>query len=278
MKIGAHVSSSGSVDKAIDRAQEIGAECIQIFASGPTNWHVKAHPQKEIDAFKEKTKKTGIGPMVLHGVYLINLGSPNPDLVAKGIDSLINYQKVASYLGGLGTIFHIGSHKGQSFEKVLPQVAAAFHKVLEGMPKDVSLIIENSAGMGNSIGATFTEIGAVIKEVGDPRVKVCLDTQHSFANGYDVATKDGLNRAMEEFEREIGLKKLVAVHANDSKCPLGGGLDRHDNIGEGPIGMKGFANIMKHPAFKDVPFYLEVPGFADEGPDAKNVERLKSLR
>ncbi|MBM4405687.1 MAG: deoxyribonuclease IV [Chloroflexi bacterium] len=278
MKIGAHVSAAGSLDKAIDNAQRIGAECIQIFASGPTNWHVKNHSPKELQAYKEKAARTGIGPCVLHGVYLINFGSPNPDLVAKGIESLLQYQRVAGNIGAMGTIFHIGSHKGQSFEKVLPQVAAAFHKVLDAMPKDVSLIIENSAGMGNSIGATFAEIGAVIKEVGDPRVKVCLDTQHSFANGYDVATKDGLNRVMEELEKEVGAKKLVAVHANDSKCPLGGGLDRHDNIGEGPIGMKGFANIMKHPAFKDVPFYLEVPGFDGEGPDAKNIERLKGLR
>jgi apurinic endonuclease APN1 len=161
---------------------------------------------------------------------------------------------------------------------VLPQVVRALHQVLEGTPPGPWLIIENSAGMGQSIGASFAEIGQVIRAVGSDRVKVCLDTQHSFANGYNVATKDGLEAAMDEFEREIGLGRLVAVHANDSKCPFLGGLDRHENIGEGHIGRKGFEVIMAHPAFQDVPFILEVPGFDNEGADKRNVDILKAMR
>jgi apurinic endonuclease APN1 len=151
-------------------------------------------------------------------------------------------------------------------------------EVLEKSPKGVWLIIENSAGMGQSIGASFAEIGRMIKETGNDRVKVCLDTQHAFANGYNVGTKDGLDAAMEEFDREIGLKRLVAVHANDSKCPFLGGLDRHENIGEGHIGRKGFETIMGHRAFRDVPFLLEVPGFENTGPDKKNIDILKRMR
>ncbi|MBI3743329.1 MAG: deoxyribonuclease IV [Chloroflexi bacterium] len=278
MRIGAHVSSSGSIDKAVDRVMEIGAEAVQMFASGPTNWHIKDHPQKDRDAYKAKAKEHGIGPTFFHGVYLINLGSPNPELRAKGVQSLIGYQQVAATLDGAGTIFHVGSHKGHGFETIVPQVVKHLTEVLEAAPPGPSLIIENSAGMGNSIGASFAEIGTLIKALGSDRVKVCLDTQHSFANGYNVATKVGLNAAMDEFDREIGLKKLVAVHANDSKCPLLGGLDRHANIGEGHIGLAGFENIMRHPAFKDVPFLLEVPGFDNNGPDKKNVDILKSMR
>ena len=278
MKIGAHVSSSGSIDRAIDRAGEIGAEAVQIFLSGPTAWRVKDHPEKDREAYKAKAKETGIEPTFFHGVYLINLGSPNPELVDKGVGSLIAYQVGAATIDCLGTIFHVGSHKGQGFEAVLPRVVQSLRQVLEGSPEGPWLIIENSAGMGQSIGASFAEIGRIIREVGSERIMVCLDTQHSFANGYDVATQDGLNSTMEEFDREVGLDRLVAVHANDSKCPLDGGIDRHENIGEGYIGLKGFEVITRHPAFEDVPFLLEVPGFERSGADRKNVEILKAIR
>jgi apurinic endonuclease APN1 len=139
-------------------------------------------------------------------------------------------------------------------------------------------VLENSAGMGGAIGSRFDELGRIIREAGSPRVKVCLDTQHAFAAGYDLKTKDGLEAAMSEFEERIGLDRLVAVHANDSKCPLAGGVDRHENIGEGHIGLDGFENILSHPAFAEVPFLLEVPGFANEGPDRRNVDILKAVR
>ncbi|MBI4311594.1 MAG: deoxyribonuclease IV, partial [Chloroflexi bacterium] len=140
------------------------------------------------------------------------------------------------------------------------------------------LIIDNSAGMGNHIGSTFHEIGRIMQAVADPRMKVCLDTQHCFAAGYNVATKDGLDAAMAEFDREVGLANLAAVHANDSKQALASGVDRHENIGEGHIGLDGFLNILRHPAFRDVPFLLEVPGFENKGPDKRNVDILKELR
>ena len=134
-------------------------------------------------------------------------------------------------------------------------------RVLDETPDDTWLILENSAGMGGSIGSKFSELAAIMKEVASPRLKVCLDTQHAFATGYQVATPDGLAATLDEFEREVGLANLVAVHANDSKCPLGGGVDRHENIGEGYIGREGFRVILAHPAFRDMPFLLEVPGF-----------------
>jgi apurinic endonuclease APN1 len=150
--------------------------------------------------------------------------------------------------------------------------------VLDATPDDAWLILENSAGMGGAIGSKFAELGRIIRDVGSERVKVCLDTCHTFAANYDVATRAGLDSTMAEFDKEIGLDRLVAVHANDSKAPLGGGLDRHANIGEGHIGREGFLNILSHPAFSDMPFLLEVPGFDNEGPDAQNVAILKELR
>ena len=278
MRIGAHVSAAGKLELALDRAEEIGAEAVQIFLSGPQAWRVREYPAKETDAYKVKSRETGIGPTFFHGVYLINLATPNLENLAKGVESLVKYQNAAAAIECQGTIFHVGSHRGASFEAVLPQVVSAFHEVLEATPEGPWLIIENSAGMGHSIGSSFQEIGRMLGEVGSDRVRVCLDTQHSFANGYNVATQEGLDATMEEFEREIGLDKLVAVHANDSKCPLDGGIDRHENIGEGHIGREGFEMIMQHPAFADVPFLLEVPGPDKKGPDRQNVDLLKEMR
>lgn len=278
MKIGAHVSSAGKLDLAIDRASDIGAEAVQIFLSGPQAWRVKEPSPLEAETYRKKSKQSGIQPTFFHGSYLVNLGTPNAENLVKGVDSLVKYQTGAAALGCLGTIFHVGSHRGAQFENVLPQVVRAFHEVLEATPEGPWLIIENSAGMGHSIGATWAEVGRIIKEVGSDRVKVCMDTQHSFANCYNVATKDGLDATMEEFDKEIGLERLVAVHANDSKCPFQGGIDRHENIGEGFIGLKGFEVIVRHPAFEGVPFLLEVPGYEHKGPDKKNVDALKGLR
>ena len=149
---------------------------------------------------------------------------------------------------------------------------------LEGSPKEAGLIVENCAGMGSKIGASFGEIGRLIQAVGSPRMKVCLDTEHCFAAGYNIADPKALDEAMHEFDREIGLERLVAVHANDAKVELGSGVDRHENIGDGHIGTAGFEVLMGHPAFGDVPFLLEVPGFEKDGPDKKNVDILKRIR
>jgi len=141
------------------------------------------------------------------------------------------------------------------------------------------VLLETNAGQGNCIGRTFAELGAIIRGLdGDPRVGVCFDTCHVFAMGYDIANREGCEQTMEEFEREVGVDRLVAVHANDSKMPLGGVRDRHENIGDGEIGLDGFRTMMQHAAFRDVPFLLEVPGLEGNGPDAENINRLKAIR
>ena len=278
MRIGAHVSTAGGLDQAIGRAQGIGAECVQIFASAPQSWAFKPVPEEQVIAFRQKSAEAGMGPAFLHGIYLVNLGSPQTENLNRSMTALTNYMQAASQIGAQGVIFHSGSHKGVGFDAVFEQTVARLGQVLERSPEDAQLIIENCAGMGNHIGASFAEIGRIIKALDSPRVKVCMDTQHSFAAGYDVATREGLDRAMDEFDREIGLEHFVAVHANDSKIVLGGGVDRHENIGEGNIGIAGFEVIMAHPAFRDLPFLLEVPGTDRSGPDLANVERLKAIR
>lgn len=278
MRIGAHVSTSGGTDKAIDRAVDIGAEAIQIFSGAPQAWRRKSYKADEVAEFKKKSAEKDVGPAFIHGLYLVNLASQNPDLIVKSFTALVEEMQAASLIGAKGVIFHLGSHKGAGYEACVDQVIDQCRKVLAATPDDAWLILENSAGMGGAIGSKFAELGRIARDSGSDRVKVCLDTCHTFAAGYDMATPDGLAATMDEFDREIGLERLVAVHANDSKAPLAGGLDRHANIGEGHIGRDGFANIMSHPAFADVPFLLEVPGFDNEVPDAKNVAILKELR
>ncbi len=256
----------------------MGAETIQVFSGAPQAWRRKNYKKEEVEAFKARLKETGIGPVFIHGLYLMNFGTDNPELLKKSQEALIAEMNSASLIGARGVIFHLGSHKGAGFEARVGQVIDQCRQVLEATPDDAWLILENAAGQGGAIGSKFAELGRIAQESGSDRVKICLDTQHTFAAGYDVKTREGLDATMAEFDKEIGLDRLAAVHANDSKIELGGGRDRHENIGEGFIGRDGFENLLSHTAFADVPFLLEVPGFDDSGPDKANVEILKELR
>lgn len=280
--IGAHVSAAVSLEMSIERARSIGADCFQIFISPPRQWNKTVHNQEEILRYKVKVDKSGIGPNFIHGTYLVNLASGNSEHIDKSIDWLAYALDIAGEAGVKGVIFHTGSHTGRGFENTLPQIVKAIEKIFtkvlaSGIAPSPFLILENSAGAGGSIGGQFAQLGQIIKQVNHDRVKICLDTCHAFAAGYDVGTKQGLQKTLEEFDKAIGLKNLVAIHANDSKFDLGSGKDRHANIGEGFIGSEGFANMLNHPSLKHLPFILEVPGFAETGPDKGNIDTLKSL-
>jgi deoxyribonuclease-4 len=277
MKIGAHVSAAAPLAKCVDRACDIGAEVVQIFASGPQSWRPGSHTDEAMAGLKSRANECGIEPVFLHGVYLVNLATADPTLLNRSVGSLKQYLAFCGATGACGTIFHVGSHKGSGFDGVLSQIAASIERVLEATPPQTWLILENSAGQGGTVGGRFAELEAIIKAVGSDRVKVCLDTCHLYAAGYDIATPDGCNATMEEFDRVVGLDRLVAVHANDSKAGLGSGLDRHENIGEGQIGTEGFRVITAHPAFRDVPFILGVPGYEGKGPDKRNIDTLRAI-
>ena len=278
MLIGAHVSTAGGVEKSIKRAQDIGAECMQVFASSPRTWKFRPIPDDNASKFRTAASEASMGPTVLHASYLVAIASSDPALVERSVQSLINHLRASEQLGALGLIFHPASHKGRGFDAVFDQFVTNVQTVLEEAPGESLLMLETSAGSGDHIGSKFEELGKLIKAIDNPRVAVCLDTQHVWAAGYDIVDKDGFEATIDEFDRDIGLDLLRSVHANDSKRELGSSVDRHDNIGEGLIGEAGFANVMSHPAFKDLPFYLEVPGFDKSGPDKPNVEALKRIR
>ena len=272
------MSTSGGLDKAIDRGAEIGCEAIQIFGSPPQGWAFKMPADEQLAEFRRKSEEAHIAPVYLHAIYLINLGTPKEDNLAKGKASLVNYMNLAAQINAQGVIFHPGSHGGLGYDAIFEQTVAGINEVLERSPEGPYLTLENTAGMGQHIGASFEELGRIIHAVDSPRVRVCLDTQHSFAAGYDVSTKDGVQAMLDEFDQHVGLERLAAVHANDSKRVLGAGVDRHENIGQGYIGVEGFEHIMSSPAFWDLPFLLEVPGLDNKGPDRANLDILKDIR
>ena len=278
MRIGAHISSAGGPEKIFPRAAEIGAEAVQLFISAPQQWRLPALKDEQVAAFREAKAAADV-PAFFHGVYLMNFGASDEGILERSVASLASYLRWSKELGVVGTIFHVGSHLGAGFEPVLPQVCRLIRQAMDEAPNGARVILENNAGQGAGIGSTFAELGAIIRGLDDdPRLGVCIDTCHSFAMGYDISTPDGCDLAMAEFDREVGFDRLLAVHANDSKMPLGGVRDRHENIGDGHIGLDGFRAIMAHPAFADVPFLLEVPGIEGKGPDAENIRRLKAIR
>jgi deoxyribonuclease-4 len=276
LKLGAHVKTSGGLDTAPQRAADIGAEAIQIFASVPQTWQKRKITDEQVDAFREGMAAHEIGPTFIHGIYLVNLAADRPDILPKSVDSLITDLTHAARIGSAGVIFHVGVFRTPTFDDILPRIAQSIGEILDATPPESRLIIENAAGERKGVGAQFWQIGALIRAVASPRVQVCLDTQHMFASGYDDTTPEGIEALVKEFETEVGIDRLVAVHCNDSKVPFGKGVDRHENIGEGHMGFDAFRHILAHPAFREIPFLLEVPGFENQGPDARNVELLRA--
>ena len=266
MKIGAHVSTAGGPVTAFERAEAIGAEAAQIFLTPPQQWRSSKVDDEGAAAFRARASGSTCGPVFVHGVYLINLATSDTTNLTRSTSSLKSAMTSCSQLGIQGVIFHLGSHKGMGLDAVFDQICVACKEVIDNTPGDTQLILENSAGSGGTIGSRFEDLGRIIKMVGSDRLKVCVDTQHSFAAGYDLSSAEGLELAMTEFEQEVGFDNLVAVHANDSKVELGSGRDRHENIGEGLIGRDGFRRIIAHRALQGRAVPARGPRHGRQGP------------
>ncbi len=277
MRIGAHVSTRGGILTAFDRARELGAEAVQVHPTPPQTWRRLHLEAEEVQEFRRRLASTGLVDFFFHAVYLINLGTPRPELLASSGASLAHYLQLANELGVAGVIFHPGSHLGRGFDSVLDQIGNAMRSALEAAPGEARLLVENSAGAGANLGATLPEIRRMLEAVDSPRVGLCLDTAHAFTSGWQLTTEEGLAAALAEFEAEIGWDRLWAIHANDSKAPFGSNRDRHENIGEGEIGSEAFARMLADPRLRRPPWILEVPGQERQGPDRANVDRLRKL-
>lgn len=272
--LGAHVPASGGLHTCVGRARDLGAQTLQIFVGAPQNWADAKYPQEQVDKLKGELAATGLGPLFVHALYLVNLASPKPDLRAKSIKALRSQLQWADRIGAAGVVVHVGSGD----DDPVTLAATAIGEVLDGLPGEAKLLLENDAGAGHRIGSRLSEIGELIARNGNhPRLGVTLDTCHLLGSGYEIRTEEGLAAMLDEAEHSFGLDRIGLVHANDSKTDLGSNKDRHENIGQGFIGEEAFARILHHPVFARVPFVLEVPGFAGEGPDAENLAILRRL-
>jgi len=282
MKIGAHVSTAGGLYTGFERAAAIGAECIQIFESAPQQWGTARLDDAQVQQFIDAKAASGIDPVFIHGKYLMNLASADAKIFKTSASTLRSSLNIAGKIGARGVIFHTGSSKGLGFEAVFEQICEAATNVLAETPPETLLIFENSAGHGDTIGGKFNELGEILRRIDNPRAKVCIDTCHAFAAGYDLSSGEAVAASMAELEREIGIANVAAIHCNDSKTALGAGRDLHENIGEGHIGRAGFEALVAYPALRDVPLLLEVPGYkidgAGKGPDKPNIDLMKQLR
>jgi len=274
--IGAHVS--GGVKGGPSRAVEIGARAIQIFIGSPQMWRQPRLTAADAAAFQAQVQERGLGPVFVHCIYLVNLASQNPEVLEKSLTALRAQLELADLAGAAGLVFHPGSAGSAAYEEAMPRVVEGLRQVLRDYSGAARLIPEVCAGQGQTIGDRFEEFKDLFDALDrDPRLGVCWDTCHLLAAGYDIASADGLERTVEEFDRLVGLERLLVVHANDSKQPLGSNVDRHANIGQGHIGEAGFARLLVHPALSALPWILEVPGYDNEGPDRENVDALTRL-
>ncbi len=278
MPIGAHVSTAGGLTTCVARAQALGVECMQIFLSAPQRWQQPKHTDEHVQEFRRLVAEAGIGPNFAHAVYLINLAASEPALRERSIDNLSASAAWADRIGLAGVVVHVGSGRGQRVEEAEVQVAGALEEVLQRATPTSSVLLENSAGSGDTLGARFEQIGALFERLGrDPRLGLCVDTAHTFASGYDLRVDEGIQRTVDEITQHIGLERLKLVHANDSKVGLSSAVDRHENIGKGLLGEEAFERMLAHPALKPLPWVLEVPGYDGKGPDLQNVLALKRL-
>jgi deoxyribonuclease IV len=280
MYVGAHVKASGGVWSAIENGTRLGAEAIQFFAGSPRTWKPQLYKEKDWEKFRELRTDSPIRFVVIHTIYLINLASARDDFYEKSVVSLLGAVDAAEQLGADAIVTHIGSHQGAGFEEGLQRVQAALRRALaESESSQVRILLENTAGAGGTMGVDIEELAAIIAAADShPRLGLCLDTAHIFEAGFDIRTAAGLDDVVGRLEATCGLKRLEMLHLNDSKTPVGSNRDRHENIGDGEIGLEGFRGIVNHPAFAAVPGILEVPGFDGNGPDVRNVELLKELR
>jgi deoxyribonuclease-4 len=277
--LGAHVSTAGGIHKAIDRIEELGgAEAVQIFTQSPRTWRPTKHEAENIERFKERRKEAGVESVLCHAVYLINLATPKKDLYRKSVDALLGTVDVACAIEADGVVFHIGSHLGAGVESGLDRVVRALRRALRRCEDtETWILLENSAGAGDTIGRSISELAVVYDRLDrHTRLGVCLDSCHLWVSGVDVTDERALDAVLHELEEGIGLDRLRALHVNDAKDALGSNRDRHENIGKGKIG-DALGVFLGHPQLQDLPAVLETPGKDGRGPDADELRKLREL-
>lgn len=275
--LGAHMPTSGGLGMAVRRGKEIGCTAIQVFTSSPQQWKAKEVTDKMVEDFRAAKAETGIGVVVSHDSYLVNLCAPNEETKQKSIEGLKGELNRCHRYGIPFAVSHMGSHLGQGEEEGLRIVAESAKIVLDETPDDVTILMETTAGQGSALDYKFEHLAWLLEAMkGHPRLCVCLDTCHIFVAGYDISTEEGYAKTFDEFDRLVGMDRLKVIHCNDTKKPLGSKVDRHEAIGKGFIGLKAFELLVNDPRFENVPILLETP--EAETMHQVNLEVLMSLR
>jgi len=277
MILGAHVSAQGGVDKAPANGAELGIKAIQIFAKNQRQWAAKPLEQEVVERYHEEITKHSIEYTCSHASYLVNLCAPDPEKLGKSIDSLTDELERAEMLKLSHVVFHPGSHLKEGEEWGLSKIAESLNEIHKRLPGYKSkLTLENTAGQGTNLGYSFEQLATIIEQVKQPeRISVCLDTCHSYSAGYDLATKEGYDETFKKFDKVLGLDRLGLIHLNDTKKELGSRVDRHDQIGDGLLGLDAFRMLMNDKRFKDIPAILETPEGEEGYP--RDLKLLRSL-
>ncbi len=269
-RFGAHMSVAGGLENAFDDAVRVGCDCLQIFVKNQKQWTAKPLTEDAITRYKEAESATGIGPVVAHSSYLINLGSPKAEQFKKSVDALTDELERCEALGVGGLVLHPGSHMGEGVDAGIKRIAEGIdqaHKRTAGFK--TRILLESTAGQGTAIGHEIKQLGAILESIKAPeRVGICLDTCHLFAAGYDLRDEGEYDRMVAELKKHVGLKRVECIHTNDSKGDCGSHLDRHEHIGKGKIGLAGFRNLINDSRLAHAMRILETP----KGVDGRNAD------
>jgi deoxyribonuclease-4 len=277
--LGAHMSIAGGVDKALLLGKEVGCDTVQIFTKSSRQWASKPLGKAEIAAFQAAKRATGFTTIVAHDSYLYNFAAPEEALRKKSVDGLIDEMERCEALGVAFLIAHPGAHVGAGESAGIATIAKSIDEMHKACPGyTTKLAIEITAGQGSNLGYRFQQVRQIIDATKTPeRLRVCFDTEHAFAAGYDLRTADGYQRTFTEFDELIGLPLLVAFHLNDAKKDLGCRVDRHEHIGKGFLGLEAFRLLLNDRRFRGLPMCLETPKGDDGHEDRENLATLRSL-
>jgi deoxyribonuclease-4 len=277
VSVGVHVSIAGSIAKSVERAEKIGCNTFQIFSRNPRGWGFKELDQGETAMFRENVRKSGLFPPVDHMPYLPNLATGKSEIYKKSITTLSAELERCGMLGIPYLVTHLGHHSGEGVATGRKRVIVAINQSLSETENGVMLLLENTAGEKNAVGSRFEDIGMVLEGIDQPgRAGVCLDTCHAFAAGYDIRTENGIDATIRNIDETISLERCRLVHLNDSKGDLGSGLDRHEHIGMGFIGEKGFRRMLSHAFFRARPLICETP-VDERRDDVGNIRKVRQL-
>jgi deoxyribonuclease-4 len=278
MLIGAHVSQSGGLPKAIERGLEKDCQAIQIFNQSPRMWRPTAYDEDDFAAFRDAMKPSQIDAVLIHAVYLLNCASEDREIRDKSRASLIQSLTVGAGIGAAGVVLHPGSAKQGDVSEAIKRAGKVISEALSETEK-CPLHLENTAGAGGTLGRSFAELADLLEAGGgDKRLGVCLDSCHLLASGYDIRTPKGLTETLDDFKQEVGIRRLGALHLNDSQTPLGSNRDRHANIGQGELGESGCAAFLSEPRFDKLPCVLETNGPDRTGPTREEIKLCFTLR